>query len=116
MIDALGLVAIKNFIQRFSVKGRIYIPDENLDELIELFRVKLLITLNFRCNNPLSVMETVTLALSLVIGPGEISGVLMREQTTIKTFISRAKIKLGADTKSYAIYESMTRGYFNIAI
>jgi DNA-binding NarL/FixJ family response regulator len=110
----LDLDAIHNFLLKFRCDDRIFIPRDNLRDLEALFKSKVKLSLDFSIMNPLSTMETITLALSMYVKTGHIALILMSAPSTVETYIKRARQKLQVKTKYFALIEAIKQNYIQI--
>lgn len=113
-LQSIDLISIRNFLLRFRCEDRIFIPSDNLDELQKLFETKARLSLNLSQSNPLSTMETIVLALSLILSTKHIACVLMSTSGTVESYVKRARLKLHAKTKIFALFRAVKHGYVQI--
>ena len=113
-----NLLWLKNFLCKYRSQDfneRVLIPTECYNELTNIFRSNTNILLNFAVTNPLSVKETLILALHLVLpSQKEIAEVLLNSPGTIKSSINRICLKLGVKQKTEAVYKAMRLGILQI--
>ncbi len=109
------LLPIRDFLERYKGNDRILIPDSDLGDLVSLFAEITNIYMDMSWRNPLSVMETLTVALCLVISnQDEAAYILRSSKNTVKTYQARAKIKLNTESKIALISKAIHTGLITI--
>jgi len=103
------------FVNEYKYLDRSRIPENKIYNLSRAFRDIASISISFTSENPLSVMETVTIALS-VIGASdhEVGDILSISHNTVKSYMARIKEKLNVEKKSEAIIKSLRVGILRI--
>ncbi len=109
------LLPIKEFLDQRKSYDRVYIPDSDLDKLVNLFAKITNIYIDMSWRNPMSVMESLTVALSLVTPKqSDTAYVLGSSKNTVKTYQSRAKAKFNTESKVTLIRKIIELGVIKI--
>lgn len=106
--------AIQTFLMKHRSKDRTYIPKDHLEELNEVFLKQGRIYLNISDANPLSIMETVIVALSTSFRIPEMAIITMNSPNTIKTTLTRVRMKLKVRTQYAIVSEAIRQGYIKL--
>lgn len=106
---------VSQFICKYKFIDRKRIPGSKLSDLSRVFEDNVHLSLSFLSNNPLTVLETIIMAL-LILGAldREVAEILGIAPNTIRSYLSRIKYKLGVKTKSGAIVETLRNGIIKI--
>lgn len=106
---------IKEFVNEYKFTDRSRIPETRISNLSKLFIEAANMSISFSASNPLSVMETMTIALTVLgLNDCEVSEVLNISTNTVKSHMSRIKIKLGVVRKIDAIIKSLRTGILRV--
>lgn len=94
---------------KFIDKSRI--PDGGLREISRIFEENANLSLTFSSRSPLTVMETIIVAL-LVLGgfDSEVAAVLNISPNTLRGYVEKIKIKMGVDKKTEALLKALRNG------
>lgn len=102
---------IKEFLSEYRSDNGIYIPKNRLTDLLSILRDIGKISTDFGQNNPLSVMETMTVVLNFLgSNDDEISEIFDLSPSTIRSYMTRIKEKLDVSCKLDAITKSVRQG------
>lgn len=105
--------AIREFFKCFKETNEKSMNDERFGELQSIFKQKANIHLNRTSDNPLSLMEMVTVALATSLSISDIAVVTLKSPNSVKTLIKRAGAKLNTEKKSRAVFEALKKGYIS---
>lgn len=99
-----GLTKIHDYLQQFRSSKKIYISPSHWDELMNLLKQELGIQVRFGGDNPLSVMETLTLILATVtFDHHQRADILGVATNTLRSYESNARVTLDAASRWEAI-------------
>ncbi|MCH9769539.1 MAG: hypothetical protein K0U12_01535 [Gammaproteobacteria bacterium] len=109
------LVPIRDFIDQHRQSLGVLFDSQQLLELADLFKRYACLELNFKARAPLSVMETLTIAVTVLTrGYKQRTAILGIPKESIRAYEKRAKRKLGADSVTQAICLAIQRDILRI--
>lgn len=114
-VESIAKDNIRKIIKKLKSSDRVNLSEENQLRLIETLNNSENILISFSNKNPLSVMETITVALCILNSSDiEISEILGVSKNTIKSYMGRIREKLNVEKKSDAIIKSLRIGILRI--
>ena len=103
------------FIQKYRQGKKAIIPAQEISTLAAIVYRCCRIQINFNHNNPLSLMETLTLAISIAVRSYEDQvKILGISRETLRTYEKRVKAKLCVQSKLQAIANAVSRGIIRV--
>ena len=106
---------LQDFIQKYRLGKKPIIPANELATLAKIVYRCCQVHITFDRNNPLSLMETLTLAMSIVVRSYEEQvKILGISRETLRTYEKRVKAKLCVDNKLQAIANAVSRGIIRV--
>ena len=109
------LQQLKHFLCQFRSFHGTYIPPQRTADLVELLHRSANISITLDKENPLSVMETLTMVLCVLnTSDDDIADVLSVSLSTVQSYVERVKDKLNVTTKIKAVKTVLRKGIIKI--
>lgn len=106
---------LKNFLRQFKSLHGTHISQQGIADLVKLLRCSANIATTFNKDNPLSVMETITIVLHILnASDNDIADILGISCNTVKSYMGRIKEKLLVTKRSEAIMKLLRAGIIKI--
>lgn len=107
---------LRHFIQKYKFKERGAIPKNHISDLVNLLNESAHVVVTFEEENPLSVMETITITLCILNSTDhEIGLILGVSRNTVKSYMSRIKDKLEATKRLEAVVKTIRSGIIRMS-